>query len=213
MLKLFYSPTSPYVRKVTTVAHELGLISQIELLPATPHPVDRDAAIVAKNPLGKVPTLLTEDGDVLFDSRVIVEYLLSLVPGQTLLQASGPARWLHLRQQALADGLLDAALLIRYENSVRPEAIRSEPWLKGQYEKIASALGGIEADADHLDPAVTLGSIATDCALGFLDFRFPDLDWRSTHPKVAAWFSAFDNLPSPSRTRPYTPAPAVAPAR
>jgi glutathione S-transferase len=213
MLKLFYTTTSPYVRKVTAVAHELGLFSQIELLPAAAHPVERDKAVVAKNPLGKVPTLLTEEGEVLFDSRVIIEFLLARAPGQTLLPASGAARWAILRQQALADGLLDAALLIRYENAIRPANMRSAAWLDGQYEKIASALDGIEADAANLDQTVTIGSIATAAALGFLDFRFAEYDWRKQHPRAAAWFAAFDDLPSLSRTRPYTPATAQAATR
>ncbi len=119
-MKLYYSATSPYVRKCLVSAHELGLRERIELLPAAPHPVNRDRALIVCNPLGKVPTLVTDDGTVLYDSHVICEYLNALGDGRLLPEAS--ARWPVYRDQALADGLLDAAVLVRYETFARPEA-------------------------------------------------------------------------------------------
>ncbi|SHE81100.1 Glutathione S-transferase [Kaistia soli DSM 19436] len=217
MLTLYHSTTSPFARKVTASARVLGLANRLELIASTPHPVDRDAAILPANPLGKVPTLVTEDGSALYDSRVIVEYLASLVPGQTLLPAGGAARFTVLRQQALGDGLLDAALLIRYEALIRPDAARSAGWVDGQQQKIASALDAIEAEAGSLGGALTIGTITYAAALGFLDFRFPTLDWRNGHAATAEWFAIADALPALAETRPFAvsaaPAPALASAR
>ncbi|HWJ74149.1 MAG TPA: glutathione S-transferase [Kaistia sp.] len=212
MLKLFHSTTSPFARKVTASARVLGLADRLELIASTPHPVDRDAAILPANPLGKVPTLVIEDGSALYDSRVIVEYLASLVPGQTLLPPAGAARFSVLRQQALGDGLLDAALLLRYEALIRPEAARSAAWVDGQQQKIASALDAIEAAAGTLGGALTIGTITYAAALGFLDFRFPAFDWRSGHAATAEWFAIADTLPALAETRPYVASPAAAPA-
>ena len=145
-MKIYYAAASPYVRKCLVGAHELGLYERIELLPANAHPVNRDRAIVAHNPLGKVPTLITDDGTVLYDSRVIIEYLNDLGDGN-LIPDRGPARWNVLVEQALADGMLDAALLARYENVVRPEALRWSDWTAGQLDKITTGLAAIEGRA------------------------------------------------------------------
>ena len=123
-MKLYFSPTSPYVRKCLVSAHELGLVDRIQLLAANAHPVQRDATLIASNPLGKVPTLLTDDGTPLYDSRVICEYLDHLAGG-SLFPRTGDARWAALTLQSLADGMLDAALLARYEQAVRPEPLRA----------------------------------------------------------------------------------------
>ena len=116
-MKVYYSPASPFVRKVLVSAHELGLADRIELLSCAAHPINRDQEIVAHNPLGQVPTFFTDDGSVIYDSRVICEYLDSFSPGRLL--GSGESRWRALTEQSLADGLLDAALLARYETAVQ----------------------------------------------------------------------------------------------
>ena len=144
-MKLYFSPFSPYVRKCLVVGHELGLDARITLLPSSVHPVQRDASVIARNPLGKVPTLLTDDGEALYDSRVICEYLDALAGG-SLFPPSGPARWQALTLQALGDGMLDAALLARYEDVTRPEAIRWKEWRAGQLDKIATSLAALERD-------------------------------------------------------------------
>ena len=136
-MKLFFSPTSPYVRKCMVTAHELGLVGRIELLAANAHPVQRDATIIASNPLGKVPTLIADDGRVLYDSRVICEYFDELGGGR-LFPRSGAPRWAALTLQSLADGMLDAALLARYETALRPEALRWGDWVTGQLDKVAT---------------------------------------------------------------------------
>ena len=143
-MKLFYSGASPYVRKCMVVAHELGLAARIEHLPAAAHPVNRDQNIVRNNPLGKVPTLLTDDGTVLYDSRVICEFLNDLGGGK-LFPAGGAQRWQVLTEQSLGDGILDAALLARYEGAMRPEALRWADWTTGQLDKIHCGLAAIDA--------------------------------------------------------------------
>ena len=194
-MKLFFSPTSPYVRKCMVVAHELGLTSRIDLLPSNAHPVTRDQTIIAKNPLGKVPTLITDDGQALYDSRVICEYLDDL-GGGALFPKSGKARWEALTLQSLADGVLDAALLARYEDVARPEAIRWKEWRAGQLDKAETALAYLEGNLQGLAGQVDIGSLSIACALWYLDLRFTELQWRERFPKVAQWYAAFSQRPS-----------------
>ncbi|MBS0325583.1 MAG: glutathione S-transferase [Proteobacteria bacterium] len=209
-MKLYHSPSSPFVRKVMVVAHELGLASRLELVPSAAHPVNRDAGLVAANPLGKVPALVTDDATVLYDSRVICEYL-DREAGGKLFPATDALRWRVLRDQALGDGLLDAAVLARYEVAVRPEPCRWQPWTDGQLAKVTSCLAVIEADADRYGERVDIGTIAIGCALGYLDFRFADLGWRDAHPHAAAWFARFAARPSMQASAPPA-APAAAPS-
>ncbi|MGE0800205.1 MAG: glutathione S-transferase [Lautropia sp.] len=200
-MKLFHSATSPFVRKCLVVAHHLGLSDRIEALPSAAHPVNRDQGIVAKNPLGKVPTLITDDGEVLFDSRVICEYLNALGKG-TLYPADGPGKWTQLTEHALADGILDAAILARYEATVRPENTRWPAWTDGQMDKIIVGLARFEQQADRLAGRFDLATIALGCALGYLDFRFDAFDWRSRNPKLAAWYAKFSEQPAMKATMP-----------
>ena len=200
-MKLFHSPASPYVRKCMTVAHEVGVADRIELLPSAVHPVNRDRTVVASNPLGKVPTLLTDEGMALYDSRVICEYL-DHVGGGALFPPAGPARWRALADQALGDGILDAALLVRYESTARPEALRWADWTAGQMDKIVCGLAAIEAAADGYGERVDIGTITLGCVLGYLDFRFASLAWRDGHPKTAAWFARFGARPAMQATQP-----------
>jgi glutathione S-transferase len=200
-MKLFFSPASPYVRKCMVVAHELGLADRIEKLPAAAHPVNRDQTIVAKNPLGKVPTLIADDGTALYDSRVICEYLNALGNGP-FFPATGAARWQALTDQALGDGILDAALLARYEIAARPEALRWADWSRGQTEKMTSGLAVIERAAPHFGARVDIGTITLGCVLGYLDLRFAAMDWRAGHPAAAQWFASFNARPSMQATLP-----------
>ncbi len=190
-MKLYHSTTSPYVRKVMVVALELGLADRIELIPAKVSPIVRTAPVIADNPLGKVPTLVTDDGMILFDSRVIVEYLDALASGGRLIPAAGPARWQTLTDQALADGLLDAALLERYETSLRPADKLWPAWRDGQHDKVIKALDRMEQSAAGFAPRVDVGTIAAACALAYVDFRFADLGWRSGRPRLTGWFAVF----------------------
>ncbi|MET0269629.1 MAG: glutathione S-transferase [Sphingomonas sp.] len=199
-MQLFHSATSPFVRKVMIVAEVHGLADRIERLPASANPVAADAGIVARNPLGQVPTLVLADGRVLADSRVICEYLDHL-GGATLFPRDG-TRWAVLAAQSLADGLMDAALLCRYETTARPEPLRWPEWERGQRRKIADALAVMAAEAPALGDRLDIGTIGYACALGYLDFRFAALDWRAAHPALAAWYARFAERPEMRATRP-----------
>jgi glutathione S-transferase len=204
-MKLFHSATSPFVRKVLVCAIERGLDDRIERLPCSASPVKADPRVLACNPLGKIPALVTDDGMVLYDSPVICEYLDRLGEWARLFPEQGPARWNALRDQALADGLLDAAVLLRYEQLLREEACRSQAWIAGQHAKLRSALAAI--DATEYGERVDIGTIAIGCALGYLDFRFPDLDWRTACPRADRWFKGFAARESMQRTVPHVADP------
>ncbi len=203
-MKLFYSPASPFVRKVLAAAIELGLDGRIERLPSAVGPINRDQAVVAKNPLGQVPTVLLDDGTPLYDSRVVCEYLDVEAGGGRLFPAAGPARWRALTEQSVADGLLDAAVLGRYE-LLRPAEIQWPTWRQAQMAKITGALDQMQAWAPELGDRVDIGTITMACALGYLDFRYADLDWRSSRPALAAWYAAFAKRPSMAATVPSAP--------
>jgi glutathione S-transferase len=200
-MKLYYSATSPFVRKCLVCAQELGLLDRLELVPAAAHPVNRDRALVAVNPLGKVPALVTEEGAVLYDSRVICEYLNSTGDGR-LLPAHGASRWGVLTDQALADGIMDAAVLARYETAARPANLRWNEWVAGQLEKVSCGLAAIEPRARAFGERVDLGGVALGCALGYLDYRYASLGWRDQYPDTAVWFDRFSKRDSMMATRP-----------
>ena len=204
MMKLLFAPTSPFVRKVMVCAHLTGQADKIQLLDSAAHPVRRDPRIAAHNPLAKVPTLILQDGQVLYDSRVICEYLASQADAQTIFPASGDDRWTALTRQALGDGLLDAALLARYELTARPPEFQWPTWREALLTKVRACLEAIEAIASGLSPdKPTIGEITIGCALGYLDFRFPELDWRARCGNAARWNEAFQHLPAMQATRPY----------
>ncbi|MBK1658765.1 glutathione S-transferase [Paracraurococcus ruber] len=192
-MKLYFSAASPFVRKVTVVAAELGIA--LDRLPSAVHPINRDRTVVADNPLGQVPTLLLEDGIRLFDSRVICEYLDAL-KGGGIFPAAGPARWRALTEQSMGDGILDAGILLRYEAVTRTPEMQSAAWKAGQMEKVTGTLDVLEGMAEGFGDRVDIGTISIGCALGWLDFRFGDIGWRHGRPKLAAWFERFATRPS-----------------
>lgn len=199
-MKLFYSPTSPYVRKVLVLMAEAG-IEGIELVSASGTPVAPDAGVIEKNPLGKIPALSREDGPTLYDSRVICQFLDSENGGK--FYPNGAKRWDVLTVEATADGILDAAILMVYESRIRPEEIRFAPWVEGQWAKIDRALDVLETRwIDHLNGPMDMALIAVACALGYLDFRHASRDWRKGRPKLAAWEAAFAQRPSMQATVP-----------
>lgn len=198
MPKLFYSPASPYARKVLAAAAEKGV--PIEVVPVSLSPTARNADVGAANPLGKVPTLVLDDGAALYDSRVITAWI-DAQPGPALVP-NGAARWAVMTQEALGDGLLDAALLHRYETILRPEDKRFPAWMDGQMAKIDATLDALDAAAASLAGRVDLGTLAIGCALGYLDFRFADKGWRKGRPALAAWFDGFAKRPSMTTTAP-----------
>jgi glutathione S-transferase len=200
-MKLYYSPASPYARKVRVTAIETGLDKKMEAINVAVSPVAANADVDKHNPIGKIPALSVKGMD-LFDSPVICEYLDSQHKRRKLLARKGRDRWVALRQQAMADGLLDAALLARYESFLRPEEKRWPDWSKGQMKKIDGVLDQLEAEVKSLRGKPTLGTISVGCALGYLDFRFASHDWRNKRPKLAKWFSTFSKLPSMKATVP-----------
>jgi len=191
-MKLRYGPTSPFVRKVLVVACEAGLEGRLERIATKVWAPESD--IGKDNPLGKIPALILDDGSVLYDSPVICAYLASLNPGAGLVP-EGKARWQALKLEALADGILDAAIARRHESARAPE--RQEPALVARYAKVmARALEALEAEAGSWDTALTIGQIAAGVACGYLDFRFGHEDWREGRPRLAAWYERFSQRPS-----------------
>ena len=199
-MKLYYSVTSPFVRKVLVAAHELGIAEGIEIVPVALTPIAPSEAVNATNPLGKIPALEIDGGLALYDSMVIAEYLDSLA-GPKLFPASGPARWTALRRAAAADGMADALILVRYERLLRPPEQQFDAWVDGQMQKALRTLTALEAEAGSLDGA-GIGEIAIGCTLGYLDFRFDDLGWRDSHPRLADFYEGFAARKSMQATLP-----------
>jgi glutathione S-transferase len=197
-MQLYFSPASPFVRKVRVTAHELGLSGKIELTSVTLTPVIPHEGVRSSNPLGKIPALITDDGTVLYDSPVICEYLEALAGGNRIFPPAGAARWTALRRQALADGMMDAAVLTRYEQAVRPKELRWEPWVDGQFLKIRTALDALERE--DLAGAFDIGTISIACALSYLDLRFAGEGWRTSRPRLAAWLASVSQRPSLAAT-------------
>lgn len=194
-MKLRYSTTSPFVRKVHVLAIETGQIDRIELVKT----VTTDPDLGRNNPLQKVPALELDDGTSLYDSRVICEYLDAQAGGK-FFPPAGPARWTALRRQALADGMADAAVLRMMEGK-KPENLRSADWDKRQKLKVTQGLAALEAD--HLGPQLDIGTLTVAIVLDYLDFRFRAEDWRPAHPKLAAWHKTFSERASLRKTLPH----------
>lgn len=201
-MQLIHAPASPFARKVRVLASETGLLSRLELLDTAVLPVTLNEQVNQNNPLGKVPVLITDDGQALFDSRVICEYLDSLHELPKLFPDEAPARWATLRLAALADGLMEAALLVRYERAVRPAVQQWEAWVEGQLGKIQRALQALETHAGELYGPLSIAHITVGCALGYLDFRFAELEWRRDAPALAAFQRAFAARQSMQTTTP-----------
>lgn len=200
-MRLYHSPTSPFVRKVMVLLHETGQLADVALVPASGTPLDPAKMPLAQNPLGKVPALERDDGPALYDSRVICRYLDDRAGGQ--LYPTAPRLWDALTLEATADGIMDAAILVVYESRLRPEEKRFAPWTQGQLAKIDRALDTLEARwMAHLRGTLDIGQIAVGCALEYLDFRLPDRNWRSGRPMLADWQAAFDRRPSMLATLP-----------
>ncbi|EAQ01129.1 Glutathione S-transferase [Pseudooceanicola batsensis HTCC2597] len=199
-MKLYYSPASPFVRKVMVVIEECGLSDQVELITTATTPVATDAALKAANPLGKLPALLREDGPAVYDSRVITRYLNDEHGG-----ALYPAAriWDVLTLEATADGLMEAAVLMVYEHRVRPADKVFDDWIEAQWSKAFRAVQTInDRWMGHLAGPVDAGQIAVGCALGYLDYRHGDRDWRTQAPDLAAWYAKFAQRASMAGTAP-----------
>ena len=191
-MKLFHSPTSPYVRKVMLTLHATGQLDEVELLPGSGTPLEPNDETIRFNPLGKIPCLIGDDGEAIYDSRVICRYLDHRA--RTGLYPEGDALFPVLTAEALADGIIDAVLLTAYEWRLRPEALRYQRWVDGQVAKVERALAVLEQTDLVLSGPRNAAKIAAASALGYVDLRLPDLDWRARCPRLAAWYAEVSEL-------------------
>jgi len=180
---------SPFGRKVRIAIKLLGLEDKIEVRETDLN--DPADTIRRQNPLGKIPALVLDDGTVLFDSRVILEYLDHLAGGGKIVPRDAKARFEALRMQALCDGVMDASLLIVYEGRYRPEDKRVQAWVDRQAEKVKRGLDALEAAPPKLTPMPDVGQITLACALGYRDLRFAGDDWRKPYPRLRDWHDKF----------------------
>lgn len=197
-MRLHWSSRSPFVRKVMVTAHEAGLAGRIERIPTVVALTRTDAGVLARNPLGRIPTLVLEDGTALYDSVVICEYLDGLGGAPRLFPPAGPARIEALRRHALGSGLCEMLLLWRGE---RMREAPSAEMLEGFALKHGTALAALEREAPALAASpFGIGHVAIGCALSYLDFRFGEMDWRAGRPALAAWHEGFRARPSVQAT-------------
>lgn len=200
MMKLMSSPLSPFGRKVKIAARMKGLDDRIELLVTDTN--KGDDALNKLNPLGKIPCLITEQNEAVFDSHVICEYLNSLKPTPVMFPKSGAERWRTLTLGALADGILEAALLLVYEGRFRPENMKVQGWMDRQQAKVDRSLAQLEAAPPAWRESPDYGHMTTAVALGYLDFRHGG-KWRAGHPKLVKWLDQFAAaVPAFDATRP-----------
>jgi glutathione S-transferase len=203
-MKLYYSPASPYVRKVMVTLHLTGQLGDVELIPGSGTPLAPNEGTIAVNPLGKIPCLIGDDGEAIFDSRVICRYLDHRAHSATGagLYPDGDALFPVLTAEALAEGIIDATLLTAYEWRLRPQEIRYQPWVDGQTAKVERGLAVLEQTDLVLSGPMNAAKIAAACALGYIDLRLADLGWRDRCPKLAAWYAEMAETPAMKATVP-----------
>jgi len=201
-MKLTFSPASPFARKVRIAAIELGLIDNIEFVPTTVVPGTPNDEYSKIHPLKKLPALILDNGEVLVDSYVIVEYLDELAGGGKLIPASGAVRWKVKSDHSLLQGMLDSMLLCRYENAVRPEALRWKAWSDDHWNRAWKGMARFEQQPDMLSRPLDISQIALTCVLGYADFRFADCGWRKAYPKLDAFHQKMLERPSVKISQP-----------
>jgi glutathione S-transferase len=194
-MKLTFSPGSPFVRKVRIAAIELGLIDKIELVPTTVAPTQPNPEYSQIYPLKKIPALVLDNGEVIVDSYVIVEYLDELAGGK-LIPASGALKWRVKSDHSMLQGMLDSMLLCRYEKMVRPEPLRWKEWADDHFQRAWNGLAHFEKQTDMLSRPLDIAQIALVCVLGYADFRFADCGWRKAYPKLDAFHEKMLTRPS-----------------
>ena len=202
-MKLIGSVTSPYVRKVRVVMAEKKLDYSFEL----DNVWGADTKVLQSNPLGKVPCLVMEDGSAMYDSRVIAEYLDTLTPVCKLLPPNGRDRADVKVWEALADGVLDAAVLVRLERTLRPKEQQSEAWIERQMGKVMAGIHVMASDLGEqafcMGNHYTLADVAVGCCLGWLLFRFPEIEWRGEYPNLARLYDKLSERQSFKDTVPF----------
>jgi glutathione S-transferase len=200
-MRLYHAVASPFARKVVVLLHEAGRLAEVELVSVAGNPLAPGSMPVGQNPLGKIPTLERPDGAPIFDSRVICRYLDDRFDAG--LYPPAPRLWDTLTVEAMADGISEAAVLMRYETFVRPAAAQLPDWVEAQWAKISRALDAAEGPwAAHLAGPFAAGQIALACALGYLDFRHGTRDWRAGRPGLAGWFARVSGRHSLAATVP-----------
>jgi glutathione S-transferase len=195
-MKLYDNPASPFCRKVSVLAHEAGMIDQIEIAFSVGSPVNSEQMPTEHNPLSKIPTLVLDDGTALFDSSVITRYLNDK-SGHKFCASDD---YKNIRDESLANGIMEAAVSMVYEIRARPEGERSPAMIVALWGKVTRALDVIEGEP--FGDQFNLSQIALACALGYIDFRHDDRGWRNGRPKLAAWFEEVSKRPSMVETKP-----------
>jgi glutathione S-transferase len=195
-MKLTFSPASPFARKVRIAAIETGLIDKIEFTPATVAPGQANEEYSKITPLKKLPVLILDNGDVILDSYVIVEYLDELAGGGKLIPTSGAERWKVKSDHSLLQGMLDSMLLCRYEGMVRPEPLRWKAWSDDHWNRAWTGMARFESKPDVLSGPFNIAQIGLVCVLGYADFRFADCGWRKAYPKLDAFHQKILERPS-----------------
>ncbi|MDG2340935.1 MAG: glutathione S-transferase N-terminal domain-containing protein [Paracoccaceae bacterium] len=199
-MKLIYAGASPFVRKVSVVLNETGLIDSTELIQVATTPVNSAAEAISANPSGKIPALILDDGSTLYDSRVICRYL-DAQAGANLYPLDDI--WNILTLEATADAIMDAAVLMTYEKRIRPADMGYEPWIEAQWSKIERSIGAITTNwMTYLSGPLTIGQIGVACALNYIDFRHADRDWRGANSDLADWYNEFSQRPAMVATQP-----------
>ena len=198
-MKLFSRPASPFVRKVRVMARDIGIVDQIdEIMLASPE--EMYAEMPKYNPLGKIPALILDDGTVLYESKVICEYLDSLHDGEKFFPSELNIRWKTLLLQGLADGIGEAIITAWMNKFNRPEKFVYEPAISFQLEKVKRGLLEINGQVGDFNKLGKIGPLSVACTIGYLDFRFPDLVWRDQNQELAKWYLTFCELPSMKST-------------
>ncbi|MFK7868661.1 MAG: glutathione S-transferase [Roseobacter sp.] len=189
-MKLYYSPASPFVRKVVVLLHELDRADAVDLKEVTTTALASDESLKAANPLARLPALERPEGVTLYDSRVITGYLNDLYDGS--LYPQNKSRWEVLTLEATGDGIMDSAVSMVYEKRLRAEDQQSQAWIEAQWEKVERALDVLNTRwMSHLAAPVNMGQISVACALSYLDFRHDTRGWRSGNEALAAWHETF----------------------
>lgn len=200
-MRLFHSTTSPFVRKVMVLAHETGLVKDIVLVSVVASPVRRAASVVAYNPTGHIPTLVLQDGTALYDSGVICRHLDRLHRGPPFFPVDPDRQSRALCLQALADGIMSASVLIRFETALRPAQLQWQAWIDGQMSKIESSIDELTRNwLEHVRDQLDIGTVSVACALSYLDFREIHLTWRQRAPALAEWYADFSRRDSMQAT-------------
>ena len=200
-MRLFHSPASPFVRKVVVLLHELDKTDEVALDLIQTTAFASDAALMASNPLAKIPALVRPDGITLYDSRVICQYLNDRFQGG--LYPQDTRKWETLTLEATADGIMDSAVSMAYEVRLRPQEQQSQDWIEAQWAKVSRAIGSLnERWISHLSGPLDMGQIGIACALGYVDFRHGARNWRDGNDALAKWYAEFDSRPSMQATRP-----------